>query len=88
VEILDLFAKDSSRSVYAGKREVRPPAAPTTLCSEAHMQARDGVIETAGDGSTPPAWRGGLPGGGWAGTSDVPHSVRQLRVEILDTTRI
>jgi hypothetical protein len=28
--ILDLFAEDSWRNVYAGKREVRPPGAPTT----------------------------------------------------------
>jgi len=27
--ILDLFAKESRRSVYAGDREVRPPGAPT-----------------------------------------------------------
>jgi len=29
-----------------------------------------------------------FPAGGWAGTSDAPHGLRQLRVEILDTTRI
>jgi hypothetical protein len=28
--LLDLFADDNQRSVYAGEREVRPPGAPTT----------------------------------------------------------
>jgi hypothetical protein len=28
--LLDLFAEDSWRSVYAGELEVRPPGAPTT----------------------------------------------------------
>jgi hypothetical protein len=30
VQILDLFAQDSWRNVYAGELEVRPPGAPTT----------------------------------------------------------
>src|SRR5207249_8421038 len=30
-QILDLFAEDSWRGVYAGELEVRPPGAPTTL---------------------------------------------------------
>jgi hypothetical protein len=30
VQILELFAEDSWRSVYAGELEVRPPGAPTT----------------------------------------------------------
>jgi len=29
-QILDLFAEESRRSVYAGEGEMRPPAAPTT----------------------------------------------------------
>jgi hypothetical protein len=35
-QILDLFAEDSWRNVYAGELEVRPPAAPTT---EARVEA-------------------------------------------------
>jgi hypothetical protein len=29
-QVLDLFAEDSWRNVYAGELEVRPPGAPTT----------------------------------------------------------
>jgi hypothetical protein len=29
-QVLELFAEDDSRNVYAGEREVRPPGAPTT----------------------------------------------------------
>jgi hypothetical protein len=33
-QIFDLFGEDSRRNVYAGEREVRPPAAPTTEPTE------------------------------------------------------
>jgi hypothetical protein len=29
-QIVDLFAEDSWRNIYAGEHEVRPPGAPTT----------------------------------------------------------
>jgi hypothetical protein len=36
-QVLDLFAEDSWRNVYAGRLEVRPPAAPTTQPDSEHQ---------------------------------------------------
>jgi hypothetical protein len=55
--ILDLFSVDSWRNVYAGEREVRPPAAPTIRPTEETPAWARFIGEGNGSARRQLAWR-------------------------------
>jgi len=78
----------SPRSFLTGPRKVLTDRHIRRVHRTALLR-RETLIETAGDGSTPPAAEGRpSPPQGRAGISDVPQVVRYVRVDVLDTTLI